>query len=36
MKGDTAGATQHFRLAAQGNDPAAKAAALELLQKSGR
>ena len=34
MKGDTAGATQHFRLAAQGNDPTAKAAALDLLQKS--
>jgi Flp pilus assembly protein TadD len=36
MKGDTAGAIQHFRLAAQGNDPQAKAAALDLLQKSGQ
>ena len=36
MKGDAAGATQHLRLAAQGNDPGAKAAALDILRKSGQ
>ncbi len=35
-KGDTAGATLHLRLAAQGNDPAVKAAAIQMLQKTGQ
>ena len=36
VKGDTPGATAHLRIAAQGNDPDAKAAALQILQKSGQ
>ena len=36
MKHDPAGAAAHLRLAAQGNDPDAKAAALQLLRESGR
>jgi hypothetical protein len=36
MKHDPAGAAAHLRLDAQGNDPDAKAAALQLLRESGR
>jgi len=35
-KGDLAGAAEHLKIAAQGTDPEAQAAARELLQKLGR
>jgi predicted CXXCH cytochrome family protein len=36
MKGDSTGATAHLRIAAQGNDPDARASAQELLKKLGQ
>ena len=35
-QGDSAGANAQLRIAAQGNDPEVKAAALQLLQKAGQ
>jgi Flp pilus assembly protein TadD len=36
MKGDSTGAATHLRIAAQGNDPDAKASAQQLLKKLGQ